>query len=595
MKYGLTALFSLFPALADVGIIVYETKGLDARRTSSGHIALVATNLCAQGIEALRACRDDEPRGAVVNRYATIAPLYTKTMIVLPLQDHLTGTSDRRSVPVATSGGTLEAIQIEYWRNHLRAALPPLTIAQYEALVAEENRFDAGRTFRRALQFDFIGKLAAPPAKHYPTEPFALIDPTNQELIPNGRWREAVGALHSRAGIMITAIATPQQEQRLIEFLSGSLEVEPFHALANNCSDFVKRALVAVFEESSPKFRTRAMAVADAWITSPISVTTDFVALIKKAKLESTVSYLPILGGTRRHTLGITTLSRGALVPNPGVSKLAFGLKIYINTLNPLLGATALAVDKLSMNVDLPKLVHERGSVELSRAALDDAPEAKKKMEKLREQFRAFGTKPCWEQKKKAFSALASWAKETNLFDDEEAKQILKTGRPFELARIWERRAAALGKQGDLVAGIQTCISLECRIPDLEAASSNSWKPAKVPSRDEVTQLADSRNHDDRALAFRLMSVPVNYDLSAPAQKRRLSPEFDLDWKMLLEIARKNGYAVPIDGSLSETIADCACRRLDAGLDKADVFGLESSIGARIAQGFRDIWASPSR
>ncbi len=64
---------------------------------------------------------------------------------------------------------------------------------------------------------------------------------------------------------------------------------------------------------------------------------------------------------------------------------------------------------------------------------------------------------------------------------------------------------------------------------------------------------------------------------------------------MLLEIAKKNGYAVPIDGSLSETIADCACRRLDAGLDKADVFGLESSIGARIGQGFRDIWASPSR
>lgn len=487
MKYGLTTLFAILPAFADVGIIVYETKGLDARRTGSGHIALVATNLCAQGIEDLRICRDDEPRGAVVNRYATIAPLYTKSMIVLPLQDHLTGTPDRRSVPVATSGGTLEAIQIEYWRNHLRDVLPPLTIEQYEALVAEEKRFDAGRTFRRALQFEFIGKLAAPPTKHYPTDPFALIDPTTQELIPNGRWRESVGVLHSRAGIMITAVTTSQQEQRLIPFLTGALEVEPFHALANNCSDFVKRALATVFEESNPQFRTRAMAVADAWITSPISVATDFVTLIKKAKLESTVSYLPILGGTRRPTLGITTLSRGALVPNPGVSKLAFGLKIYINTLNPLLGATALTVDKLSMNVNLPKLVHERGSPELSRNAYDGAPEAKKKMERIREQFRAFGTKPCWEKKKKAFSALASWAKETNLFDDEESKQVLKTGKPFELARIWERRASALGRQGDLVAGVQTCISPECRIPGLEAASPNSWKPAKVPSRDEVT------------------------------------------------------------------------------------------------------------
>ena len=178
MKYCFTALCAVLPALADVGIIVYETKGLDARRTSSGHISRVATNLCAQGIEALRTCRDDEPRGAVVNRYATIAPLYTKTMIVLPLQDHLTGTPDRRSVPVATSGGTLEAIQIEYWRNHLRDALPPLTQAQYDALVSEENRSDAGRTLRRALQFELIGKLAAPPAKHYPTEPFALIDPS---------------------------------------------------------------------------------------------------------------------------------------------------------------------------------------------------------------------------------------------------------------------------------------------------------------------------------------------------------------------------------------------------------------------------------
>ena len=264
MKYVLTTLFAILPAFADVGIIIYETKGLDARRTGSGHIALVATNLCAQGIEGLRICRDDEPRGAVVNRYATIAPLYKKSMIVLPLQDHLTGTPDRRSVPVATSGGTLEAIQIEYWRNHLRDVLPPLTMEQYEALVAEEKRFDAGRTFRRALQFEFIGKLAAPAAKHYPTDPFALIDPTNQELIPNGRWRESVGVLHSRAGIMITAVTTSQQEQRLIPFLTGALEVEPFHALANNCSDFVKRALATVFEESNPQFRTRAMAVADA-------------------------------------------------------------------------------------------------------------------------------------------------------------------------------------------------------------------------------------------------------------------------------------------------------------------------------------------
>ena len=30
---------------ADVGIVVYESKGVDARRTSNGHVALIATNL----------------------------------------------------------------------------------------------------------------------------------------------------------------------------------------------------------------------------------------------------------------------------------------------------------------------------------------------------------------------------------------------------------------------------------------------------------------------------------------------------------------------------------------------------------------------
>ena len=124
---------------------------------------------------------------------------------------------------------------------------------------------------------------------------------------------------------------------------------------------------------------------------------------------------------------------------------------------------------------------------------------------------------------------------------------------------------------------------------------TNPWKPALVPSREEVRQLAELRNSSDRTLAFRLMTVPVNFDLSVPAQKRRLSHEFDLDWQMLLDIAKKNGYAVPTDGSLSETVADCACRRLDAGVDKVDAYAAENALGARMAQGFRDLWVSPSR
>jgi hypothetical protein len=191
------ALFLTSGALhADVGIVVYESKGVDARRTSNGHVALIATNLCAEGIDEVRACRSGEEPGVVVTRYANLAYGYDRSVFVAPIRDHFMATTDVHLIPALSSGGTLDAMQIEYWREHLRPYLPPLSEEQYQEIERDLGRFDLGRTFRKLISMELLIGVLSPQKKKYPTEPIALIDPLTQELIPNGRWREAIGAAH---------------------------------------------------------------------------------------------------------------------------------------------------------------------------------------------------------------------------------------------------------------------------------------------------------------------------------------------------------------------------------------------------------------
>jgi len=98
---------------ADTGLAVYGSKGMDQRRTDSGHVSLLVTDLCASGIDQLRECRPEERPGVVISAYSNLATDYGKAVFVVPVLDHFTATDDPALIPVLSSGATLLAAQIK--------------------------------------------------------------------------------------------------------------------------------------------------------------------------------------------------------------------------------------------------------------------------------------------------------------------------------------------------------------------------------------------------------------------------------------------------------------------------------------------------
>jgi hypothetical protein len=588
-------------ARADVGLVIYDSKGVDTRRTNSGHIALIVTDLCAKGIEQVRACLPDEEPGVVITRYGNLAAGYEKTVFVSPQRDHFAGTYDLQLVPVLSSGATLEAMQIEYWRKHLKSYLPPLSQERYEVLHEELTRFNAAREIRKTLTLEFIGTALSAHKKHYPTEPIALIDPTTQELIPNGRWREAIGVQQVRSSIIITTPAPLQAELRLVDYIDKA-QLEPFNVLSNNCSDFAKGGLSVVLAESDLHFRPRSLDLADAWITSPLWVASDFLKYARKGKHSIKVLSLPMMAGTRVPTSQVRSLSRGSLVPDPNQGKLALGLKTYINTLNPLLGITALSVDRLSRLADLPQLVHERSGGSLSdianqlSVALPDEQRDLRDRQR-REQVRVIGTRSCWKGKEQDFATVVSQAVELGLLTKAEKSLTLLRDRPFLLPRLYERLAARNGS-GSLVEGMKLSLApgfMRGMALGFRAEASNDTPGVHVPSRKEIREMAASSDRTSELTAFKIMTSVINFDLSSEPGNRRAAQAFDPDWILFESVAEATGLRVPTRGSQAETLESCSCREYDQGLSQIDAVQQERAILSVMAREGRAFLFSPLR
>ncbi len=578
-----TAYFSVTVAYCatltpEVGIVVYESKGADARRTSTGHVALLATGLCPAGIDRLKKCAPDEEPGAVVTMYANVASGYENSIFVVPVRDHFYATRNQDAIPLLSSGGTLEAMQMEYWRLHLKPYLPPLSDAQYLEMRRRLDSFDAGRTFRRAITMDYLIALLGPHKKRYPTEPIAIIHPVTKEMIPNGRWRESIGVAQMRSSIKITSPVSEKQEEQLLRFVNGTGSTS-FQAMTHNCSDFVAAALVSAFGDAGLRLKPRALHVADAWITSPIAVTTDFLNFTKREHLPLSVELVPMQAGTRRPSAAITSISRGALVPDASQGKMAFAMKVYFNTLNPALGVLSFTADQLSRFASLQDLAHNHGSRGLSRIsnsfAFVDSHELK------REQFRVFGTASCWRTKREQFARMAKQAVEQGILSAVEQSSLLRHGRPYLLPRVFEQTAAARGSEGSLMAALLPKPMLPL--------------PGFVPGRKEVRDLADSSESDKRTAAYKLMVSVINYDLSSEPVTRRTSDGFDPDWRLYLDIARKNNIrSLDVDG-VDESLGACSCREFDSGKATNDAYREDRSLMNKLAREGRGLLYGANR
>src|SRR3954468_19899937 len=414
------ALCSPLLVRADTGLIVYGSKGMDQRRTDSGHVSLIVTDLCAKGIDQVRECRVGETPGVVITAYSNLATDYGKAVFVVPVLDHFAATNDPSLIPVLSSGASLRAAQIRYWREHLRPYFPPMSQERYTAIREDLDRFDAGRTMRRFLTMEFIGSMLGSHKHQDPTEPIAIVDPATQELIPDGRWREAIGTEQLRSAVVVTAPASISQELRLVQYLRQP-QTKSFNVMSGNCSDFVEGALLAVYGDSGLRFRPRFLDLADAWVTSPLLVATGFVSYAKSNAVPLQVKFLPITAGTRRSHFAVHSLSRGALVPDPSQGKMAFALKTYVNFLNPLLGLTSFTVDQFSRFVNLPGLIHDCSAGDLLSIGTNARACSFKDVD-WRDRVRVFGTSSCWKKKQDDFQKLASQAAEVGLLNRSEEK-----------------------------------------------------------------------------------------------------------------------------------------------------------------------------
>jgi hypothetical protein len=581
---------------ADTGIIVYGSKGVDARRTGTGHIALIVTDLCAQGIDQVRTCAPNERQGIVLTRYGDLASDYQKTVFVVPVVDHFAAIDNPDQAPLLSSGEILRNMQIAYWREHLKRYLPALSSDRYRELQYERKRFEAGRAMRQLLVLEFIGRILSTHKNTAPTEPVALLDPATQELIPDGRWREVIGAGQVRDSILITAPATEQQELRLVTYIA-QMQFKPFNVMSDNCSDFTKGALSAVFD-SRLHFRPRAHDLANVWITSPISVATDFLNFAKKDQMPIQVSFVPMMAGTRRPSSFITSVSRGALVPDPRQGKMAMAIKIYFNVLNPLLGASALAVDKASRFANLPRLVHERSGrllSELVNGATRESGDAREatKIDPQRERVRTFGTSSCWEEKRKQFATLLAQAQEHGILTRYEKYLTLRQGRPFLLPRYYEHSDPT--GAGSLVAGVEQTLW-----PHRMTKVAFGFRPfggrslaSGPPSRAGIRTLLASHEEANIKVVFKLLTAVLNYDLSSESAHRRSVQTFDRDWLVFLNSVQQAGLKTETE--VGRTVEACSCREFDEEGIRVDSLAHSSTLVHRLTREAREVLWGPIR
>jgi hypothetical protein len=352
---------------------------------------------------------------------------------------------------------------------------------------------------------------------------------------------------------VITVQTSPEQENRLIAFV-GAVNKQPFQAVADNCSDFVERGLSTVFEDAGLRFRPRIVNVADVWVANPLRVATDFLSFARHQRLPLQVEVVPMIAGTRRPTAPIRSMLRGALVPDPSQGKLMFGVKVAINILNPLLGAAAYGVDKLSRFADLEQLAHERAGGELSRLTNETETNGavgslENKQALRREQVRVFGTSVCWKAKEEQFAQLAARGHELEVISAAEGALLLKRDRPFLLPQYYTRTAGASGA-----------------------------------SRPEIGKMADSDNLDSQLSAFRTMLAVINYNLSSDPVRRRDAEEFDADWELFLHTAEMVGLRVPEGSPARDSVVACSCREFDSGTASRDAFADRRNGRARAAR-----------
>ncbi len=504
----------LIPAIAfsATGVIVYESRGLDTRRTQTGHAALVLTQVCADGLTSVRPCLSSELPGVVVTRYTNLAWGSPIEFIVLPLRDHFLGTDDPDKLPLLTTGPVLREMQMQYWRNHWKDAIPPMETDEYERHRKELNHMTMVKALKYVGQFEFLMKLLAPSKKSEPTAPIALRDPVSGVLIRDGRWRTALGVQHERDSYVFLTPTEDEQELSLVEFLKDERKAR-FNLLASNCSDFVGHAFSYIFRAEKFHRRPRALAFGDSFISSPVSLATDFVRFANDRKMPLAVYFVPQLAGSRAKSTGSRTTVAGCLNPSFRQGLVAFGIKAYLLQMNFLVPTLAFAADRLAFNINIDKEATAQALPVSELLGGSPQPEFFRVPTRL-QQTSYYGTKQCWQSRRTEFKVMVNFSVERGLIPAESVNRSNTFFWPANLAQDLEKR------------GLLN--------PDQVLQINRGW----------IAQLSADGPipASDLPLLTRYLILAINFDLRQDALDRRSAPEFDKDWLLLNRALRQIGY-----------------------------------------------------
>lgn len=576
LRFLISAFFLTFIPLsfsrADVGVILYESRGTDARGIQSGHVALIATRLCPDGLAKVRRCKFGETPGVVISKYAGAIWGSEQSVLIVPIMEHFFATKDWEDRPLLSSEAVLIDMQKEYWRKYLQKDIPPMSQAQYEEYKEELKEFNLGRILKKAARFEYLAELLVKSPLREPTEPIAIREPQTGQLIPNGGWRQAVGAQHVRDSVIFVGETTDEEEERLIAFVNRSGR-EPFNIFTANCTNLAKRGLKEVFGRSIG-FRAVLRDLSNVGAAVPLSIATDFLKYLKKSQKAYQVAYLPMQPGTRTPSLTNKSVANGAIFPDASQGKIAFGAKLGLGLMNPSIWLIVKIVDKVSgyMNVDKEVV---RASTELKAelatsenwvtATTDTAPDLQKVLN--------FGTQNCWKQKRHELIAAVGATEERRLGQEDSAfKSILKSGRPYQMPKDFEKAGFFSSR---LTRTALKRISLIAFQQDVSI-------PNHVMTSDEL-----------KTLDFYINSIVavINWDLTISDVDRRSTETFDQDWKTLLQLLKLRG-AKDIPPPIS--VRECSQKEFDSTNGRVtDARTKSAKILPKIGRYFKAIVTGP--
>jgi hypothetical protein len=169
---------------ADVGVLVEEPYGNDAKFAGTGHTAVYLTRVCAASPIKLRPCGPGE-LGAVLSRYHRLGGY---DWAVTPLLGYLYAVDRTDQIPLLVDSKLVQFLRDQYRREHLLALVPD----------------------------DASGQA------------------------PQNDWEQLAGSAYDRSSYGFVIETTPEQDAEFIRVYNSRPNRQSYRVVTNNCAHFVR-------------------------------------------------------------------------------------------------------------------------------------------------------------------------------------------------------------------------------------------------------------------------------------------------------------------------------------------------------------------